>query len=62
MLQTGTEESFIEFFFYLNSYHPTIKFDQAQYNSEEYSCEFLDMKIFIKDRKIQVDLFPKANC
>ena len=55
MLQTGTEESFIEFFFYLNSYHPTIKFDLAQHDSEENSCEFLDMKDPCRS-------FPKANC
>ena len=57
----GTEETFSEFFNFLNSYHPTIKFDPAQHNSEENYCEFLDMKIFIKDGKIQTDLFRKQT-
>ena len=61
IIWTGTEESFLEFFNYLNSYHSTIKFDPAQHNNEDNSCEFLDMKIFIKDGKIHVDLFRKQT-
>jgi hypothetical protein len=61
IIWTGTEDDFLEFFNYLNSYHPTIKFDPAQHNSEENSCEFLDLKIFIKDGKIQTDLFRKQT-
>ena len=53
---TGTEEQFSEFFNFLNSYHPTMKFDEAQHNSRENSCEFLDLNIFIKDGRIRTDL------
>ena len=61
IIWTGTEETFAEFFSFLNSYHPTIKFDPAQHNTEENFCEFLDMKIFIKDGKIETDLFRKQT-
>jgi hypothetical protein len=61
IIWTGNEEQFSEFFDFLNSYHPTMKFDPAQHNSEENSCEFLDMKIFIKEGKIQTDLFRKQT-
>ena len=57
IIWTGTEEVFSEFFNYLNSFHPTIKFDPAQHNNEDNSCEFLDMKIFIREGKIHTDLF-----
>ena len=44
-----------------NSFHPTIKFDEPQHNSDENSCYFLDLKICIKDGKIETDLFRKET-
>ena len=61
IIWTGTDEAFSEFFNYLNSFHPTIKFDPAQHNNEDNSCEFLDMKIFIREGKIHTDLFRKQT-
>ena len=43
----------------MNSFHPTIKFDKPQHNTEDNSCEFLDLNIFIEDGKIATDLFCK---
>ena len=37
---TGSWEMFEEFFEYLNSTHPTIKYDQPCYNPETNSCNF----------------------
>ena len=61
IIWTGTEEQFSEFFNFLNSYHPTMKFDEAQHNSRENSCEFLDLSIYIKDGKIRTDLYRKET-
>ena len=37
---TGTTEEFEDFFNFLNSFHATIKFDEAQHDTETNSCEF----------------------
>ena len=34
IIWSGTSEQFSEFFNFLNSYHPTIKFDEPQHNEE----------------------------
>ena len=59
VIWTGSEAEFEEFFNFLNSFHSTIKFDKPQYNPEDNSCEFLDLKISIKNGKIATDLFRK---
>ena len=61
LIWTGSEQEFLEFFEFLNNFHPTIKFDEPQHNSEGNYCEFLDMKISIKDGKISTDLFRKET-
>ena len=38
-----------------------MKFDEPQHNSEENSCDFLDLQISIKDGKIKTDLFRKET-
>ena len=61
LIWTGTEEEFQLFFNFLNTFHPTIKFDDPQHNPEDNSCDFLDMRISIKDGKITTDLFRKET-
>ena len=61
VIWTGTDETFHEFFNFLNSFHPTIKFDAPQHDPEENSCEFLDLKISIKDGRIFTDLYRKET-
>ena len=59
VIWTVSDEEFQEFFNFLNSFHTTIKFDEPQHNSEDNSCEFLDLKISIEDGKISTDLYRK---
>ena len=61
LIWTGTDEEFQLFFNFLNTFHPTIKFDEPQHNPEDNSCDFLDMRISIKDGKINTDLFRKET-
>jgi hypothetical protein len=61
LIWTGSEQEFNEFFQFLNSFHPTIKFDEPQHDSETNSCEFLDLKISIEDGKICTDLYRKET-
>ena len=61
VIWTGSEEQFEEFFQFLNSFHPTIKFDDPMNNSEGNFCEFLDLKISIEEGKICTDLFRKET-
>ena len=56
---TGSWEQFEEFFEYLNSTHPTIKYDEPCYYSDTNSCNFLDLKISITENRIRTDLFRK---
>ena len=57
----GTIAELNEFHNYLNASHNTMKFDSPQYNSEEQSCNFLDMKITISEGKISTDLYKKPT-
>ena len=58
---SGSHSEFEEFFNFINSYHPTIKFDPPQHNEEDNSCNFLDLKISIENSKIQTDLYRKET-
>ena len=59
LIWLGSWTEFEEFFTFLNSYHPTIKFDEPCYNHPENSGDFLDMKICNKDGKVIADFFRK---
>ena len=48
IIWSGTHEQFSQFFNFLNSFHPTIKFDEPQHSKEENLCDFLDLKISIE--------------
>ena len=61
IIWSGSHSEFEEFFNFINSYHPTIKFDPPQHNEEDYSCNFLDLKISIENSKIQTDLYRKET-
>ena len=56
---SGSWEQFEEFFNFLNSTHTTIKYDTPSYNSDDNSCNFLDLKIAISENKIRTDLLRK---
>ena len=58
---SGTLLQFQEFFDFLNWYHATIKFDQPCHNPTENSCNFLDLKISIKNRVTRTDLYRKPT-
>ena len=58
---SGTWDQFMEFFNFMNGYHHTMKFDNPCYNSPENSCDFLDLKISIKDGIIRIDLYRKPT-
>ena len=61
IIWSGSCSQFEDFFKFINSYHPTIKFDPPQHNEEDNSCNFLDMKISIEDSRIQTDLYRKET-
>ena len=61
VIWTGSDAEFLEFFNFLNSFHPTIKFDEPQHSTEDNSCEFLDLKISIENGKIATDLYRKET-
>ena len=61
LLFLGTYEELEELFQHLNTFHPTMKFDQPQHNKEENSTNFLDLQICIKDGKIHTDLYRKVT-
>ena len=61
IIWSGSCDQFDEFFGFINSYHPTIKFDPPQHNMEENSCNFLDLKISIQNSKIETDLYRKET-
>ena len=54
---SGTWDQFMEFYEYLNNFHKTMKFDKPQYDQETNSCNFLDLKISIENKKILADLY-----
>ena len=57
---SGTVQKFKEFMERINNLHPTIKFT-CEYNFEERSTTFLDMKVRIVNGKIQTDLYRKKT-
>ena len=55
----GSYEQLEELHTYLNSCHPTMKFDKPEYNKVDNSTNFLDMKIRIVENQIVTDLYTK---
>ena len=58
---SGSYEELEKFLQYLNSVHPTIKFDDFEHDKTENSCNFLDLNIKIKDGKIITGLYRKET-
>ena len=58
---TGSYEELEDFHSYLNSVHPTMKFDEYQHNRENNSCNFLDLNITIENGRINTDLYRKET-
>ena len=61
LLFLGSFEKLEEFHAYLNSCRPTMKFDKPEYNKDDNSTNFLDMKIRIVENQIVTDLFRKPS-
>jgi hypothetical protein len=61
IIWTGSYEQFDDFFNFINSFHPTIKFDEPDHDKEKNSCNFLDLQISIEDSQIQTDLYRKET-
>ena len=62
LLWLGTISQLEEFHTYLNSVHPTMKFDKPEFDRETNSCNFLDLNICVKpDGKIVTDLYKKKT-
>ena len=61
LLFLGSYDELEELFEHLNTFHPTMKFDKPEYNKEENSTNFLDLKIRIEGRKIHTDLYRKET-
>ena len=59
LLFWGTYEELEELFEFLNNFHPTMKFDEPQFNKEENSTNFLDLTIRIQETQIHTDLYRK---
>ena len=57
----GSYEELDRFHNFLNSVHPTIKFDDYEHDQNNNSCNFLDLNIQIKDGKIITDLYRKET-
>ena len=53
----GSYEELDRFHQFLNSVHPTIKFDDYEHDKNENSCNFLDLNIQIQNGKIIRDSF-----
>ena len=58
---SGSYEELDRLHFYLNSVHPTMKFDEYEHNRENNSCHFLDQTIQINNGKITTDLYRKET-
>jgi hypothetical protein len=58
---SGSYEDLSKFHEYLNSVHPTMKFDEYEHNQDDNSCNFLDIKISIIDGVIGTDLYRKET-
>lgn len=52
---------FDELFHYLNSGHEIIKFDTPNHNKEDKSCNFLDLKVSMKQDYTSIQELPKQN-
>jgi hypothetical protein len=61
LLFLGTMDDLKELHTFLNSYHTTMKFDEPDYNENENSTKFLDMKIQINENRIITDLYRKPT-
>ena len=59
-LSTIARQILNNFYFYGEDLS-TIKFDTPCYNAEDNSCNFLDLKISIKDGVIRTDLYRKPT-
>ena len=57
----GPYEDLSRFHQYLNSVHPTMKFDDYELDENDNSCNFLDLNIKIKNGKIITDLYRKEK-
>ena len=57
----GSYEELDRFHEYLNSVHPTMKFDEYEHDPENNSCNFLDLTIRIENDKIITDLYRKET-
>ena len=57
----GPYEDLSRFHQYLNSVHPTMKFDDYELDENDNSCNFLDLNIKIKNGKIITDLYRKET-
>ena len=56
-----TWRQFMEFYNYLNSFNPTMKFDDPCHDSSNNSCDFLDVTITINNGSIETDLYRKTT-
>ena len=57
----GTVEELNQLHIYLNSSHPTMKFDAPQYDITKGSCNYLDMEISINNGHISTDIYRKPT-
>ena len=58
---SGSYDDLSKFHEYLNSIHPTMKFDDYEHNEDNNSCNFLDIQISITDGVISTDLYRKET-
>jgi hypothetical protein len=58
LLWFGSDEELVNFFNYINSFHPTIKFTMESSSSH---IPFLDIKLFMESGFIHTDLFTKPT-
>ena len=61
LLFLGTYEQLEELHTFLNSYHPTMKFDKPDFDQTNNSTNFLDLNIKIVGNQIITDLFRKET-
>jgi hypothetical protein len=61
LLFLGTYEQLEELYTYLNSYHPTMKFDKPEFDRTNNSTNFLDLNIKISGNQIITDLNRKET-
>jgi hypothetical protein len=61
LLFLGTHEELEELYTFLNSFHPTMKFDRPEFDASNNSTNFLDLNIKICGNQIITDLHRKAT-